>query len=52
MHSYEVIIADEFLSISRSSLVDHHPLDMYTINVNSMPINFVRMKYDLADAEQ
>ncbi|CAB4007939.1 uncharacterized protein LOC110246895 [Paramuricea clavata] len=52
MRSYEVIIADEFLSVSHSSLVDHYPLDIYTINVNNMPTKFVRMKYDLADAEQ
>jgi hypothetical protein len=52
MHCYKVIIADELLSISHSSLVDHYPLDMYTININNMPKIFVRMKYDLAYAEQ
>jgi hypothetical protein len=52
MRSNEVIIADELLSVSHSSLVDHYPLDIYTINVNNMPTKFVRMKYDLADAEQ
>ena len=52
MHSFEVIILDTFTSVQHSSLADHSPLDLYGVNVNGIPKKFVRMKYDMADAEQ
>lgn len=52
LHSYEVKILSEYVSLYHRSLIDYHPLDLYTLNVNGTPTKFVRMKYDLADAEQ
>jgi hypothetical protein len=52
MYSYEAAILNAFTSVLHSSLSDHSPLDMYSLNVNGMPKKFVRIKYDMADAEQ
>ena len=52
MHCYEMKILNEFVSILHSCLLDHHPLDLYAIDVNRTQRNFLRMKYDLSDAEQ
>ena len=52
MHSYEVVILDEFITTFHNNLLDHHPLDLYSIIVEGVQKDFVRMKYDLADAEE
>ena len=52
MHSYEVVILNTFVSVLNSTLIDHNPLDMYNVNVSSISKKFVRMKYDMGDAEQ
>ena len=52
LYSYEVIVLNEFVVTCHDGLLDHLPLDVYSISVDSTLKKFIRPKYDLSDAEQ
>ena len=53
LHSYEVRLnSSHVITTSYDELVDYHPLDVYTLNVNEGEKHYVRMRYDLADCEK
>ena len=52
LHSYEVRLnGNHIVTTNYDELVDHHPLDVYTLNANEVEKHYVRMRYDLADCE-
>lgn len=51
LYCYEVMFLNEFVTTSYDGLLDHLPLDVYNISVNTTLRKFIRMKYDLSDAE-
>ena len=49
--SHEVAESSQSGVTNYSSLLDYHALDMYSLNLNGTIKKFVRMRYDMSDAE-
>ena len=41
------MVLNEFVTTSYDGLLDHLPLDVYNISVNTTLRKFIRMKYDI-----
>ena len=51
LHSHEVAESSQSVVTNYSSLLDYHALDMYRLSLNGTIKKFVRMRYDMSDAE-
>ena len=52
VHSYEVMVLNRIVVINYNDLLDYHPLNVYSVVVHDIVKKFVRMRYDLGDAEE
>lgn len=52
LHSYEIVELNRTVLVTYSDLLDHHPLDIYCVNIRGAEKKIVRMRYDLTDCEK
>ena len=43
---------NKIILINHTDLLDYHPLNVYSVAVDDIVKKFVRMRYDLGDAEK